>query len=252
MVEEDFPEDDEDVYVQEADEILKRAHIWKKDRRLVLTRLAYEGVPIAAIARAFKIAFGTVELLLKEAVAEGLILSLPASDWPAGSRVAARLPTLPPLRANEVGKLTSTFCRMFGLTSTEARAFTEILRRADVTKDQIHVAMSDENPPRSHVKIVDVIMCKMRRKLRRHKITVTTLWGRGYAMPQTSKDIVRGLLRDYDGNGEVDVGRHGGGAGDLVLGGGGVGVLVTSPVTDVPENAPDEAALHELLFGERE
>jgi hypothetical protein len=231
----DLPRD-----VHEADDILKRTHLWKKDRRLVLTRLAYEGVPIAAIARSFKMAFDTVEFLLREAVAEGFLLAMPAPDWPPGSRVELRMPTMPPLRAKEVGRLTTTFCRMFGLTSTESRAFTEILRRTDVTKEQIHSAMSDESPPRSHVKIVDVIMCKMRRKLRRHNITIETLWGRGYAMPQASKDVIRGLLRDYDGNGLLP---------PTALG---VTSQVTQTVTDMPENAPDEAALHELLFGEKQ
>jgi hypothetical protein len=164
-------------------------------RTQVLVRLADEGIPIAAMARAFKRPFDEITNLLKEARLSGKILVLPAADWPPGA--LNRLPTLPPLRANEVENLLGAFCALFNLTPAESRLVGALLVRADCTKDALHVAMAENGDPTSAIKTVDVVVCKVRKKLRKHGIEITTVWNRGYMITPKYKDVVRGRLRDF-------------------------------------------------------
>jgi two-component system cell cycle response regulator CtrA len=46
------------------------------------------------------------------------------------------------------------------------------------------------------IKIVDVFVCKMRRKLKPYRIIIQTDWGRGYFLPAESKAIAQGLLAE--------------------------------------------------------
>jgi DNA-binding response OmpR family regulator len=71
------------------------------------------------------------------------------------------------------------------LTRTEGR-FVQRLLDAEgfVTKSQLHVALSDGDEPDTDQKIVDVIACKVRKKLRAHLPEgvdpLVTHWGQGY------------------------------------------------------------------------
>lgn len=40
------------------------------------------------------------------------------------------------------------------------------------------------------IKIVDVFVCKLRKKLAPHGIHVETVWGRGYLLPQESRAVI--------------------------------------------------------------
>jgi hypothetical protein len=46
---------------------------------------------------------------------------------------------------------------------------------------------------RATPKILDVIMCKMRTKLRPHGITVETVWGRGYRLSRQARERMAAL-----------------------------------------------------------
>ena len=48
------------------------------------------------------------------------------------------------------------------------------------------------------MKIIDVWICKMRKKLRPYGIEVKTAWGAGYEIPEASEVIARGA---YGGGG---------------------------------------------------
>jgi transposase len=56
-------------------------------------RLAQEGVPVAAIARALCTPYEYVARALREALEAGDIAEMPASDWPVGQRREDRAPT---------------------------------------------------------------------------------------------------------------------------------------------------------------
>lgn len=83
-----------------------------------------------------------------------------------------------------------------GLTASEARIFGVLMSRDVATKDALMAALySDQGATEADPKIVDVLVCKIRPKAKRHGIEIKTLWGTGYALPKASKDRVDALLQ---------------------------------------------------------
>lgn len=56
--------------------------------------------------------------------------------------------------------------------------------------DALYLHKQDE----ADIKIVDVWVCKMRKKLRPYGISIQTQWGQGYFLQTDSKAIAQGLL----------------------------------------------------------
>lgn len=84
---------------------------------------------------------------------------------------------------------------VLGLTSHEAKMFGILLKRELVTKEAAMAALYGDRPNGEvEIKIVDVFVCKARKKLKPFGIEIETVWGRGYRMPQTSKAIAAALL----------------------------------------------------------
>ncbi len=149
------------------------------------TRMADEGVPVAAIARALQLSSETVWELLHDSMNTGKIIELPPSDWPPGSqRQQRRLQPDSILRNTDLLRLACARC--FKTTRLQSAMLATILKRGDVTKTQLHdvieemrVGGNDAKEP-TDLKMVDVIICHLRRKLRPFKIELQTVWGTGY------------------------------------------------------------------------
>lgn len=76
----------------------------------------------------------------------------------------------------------------WGLTKSEARVFSHLTTRDQATKQSIMMAMySDRIDVEPEIKIVDVFVCKMRKKLKPFGIEIITLWGAGYALKDREK-----------------------------------------------------------------
>jgi two-component system cell cycle response regulator CtrA len=77
------------------------------------------------------------------------------------------------------------------LTATEERVFAMLAKREQISsKEQLMFSLysgraTDEEP---EPKIVDVMVCKIRRKIAPFGLTIETAWGRGYVMPKASRD----------------------------------------------------------------
>ncbi|TPN44433.1 winged helix family transcriptional regulator [Mesorhizobium sp. B1-1-4] len=74
------------------------------------------------------------------------------------------------------------------LTGSEARLFAFLTTRDVATKAAIMQAIyspgvDDEPEP----KIVDVFVCKMRKKLKPFGVSIETVWGQGYALQRRSE-----------------------------------------------------------------
>ncbi len=88
-----------------------------------------------------------------------------------------------------------------GLTASEARVFGTLMRRGEVTKQQIMGAIyadrvhDDELP---EPRIVDVFVCKIRKKLARYGIEITTIWGQGYGLSAPARERAMQLCRRRD------------------------------------------------------
>lgn len=71
------------------------------------------------------------------------------------------------------------------LTPIEARFFGTLVNEKGelTTKERLHAAMGGDNPEYdADIKIVDVVACKVRKKLKPHGIVFETVWGRGYRL----------------------------------------------------------------------
>jgi two-component system cell cycle response regulator CtrA len=70
------------------------------------------------------------------------------------------------------------------LTTSEARMFAHLTTKPQCSKDSLMAALyglkPDDDEP--EVKIVDVFVCKMRRKLKPFGVEIVTIWGQGYGL----------------------------------------------------------------------
>ncbi len=84
---------------------------------------------------------------------------------------------------------------VFGLTSHEAMLFGLLLKRDLVTKEMAMLGLYGDRPNLDpEIKIVDVYICKARKKLKRFGVEIETVWGRGFRLTAESKAIAQGLL----------------------------------------------------------
>lgn len=70
----------------------------------------------------------------------------------------------------------------FSLTAQEARVFAHLASRDLGTKQSIMMALYGDRPDEPEIKIVDVFVCKLRKKLSRFGVTIDTVWGQGYRL----------------------------------------------------------------------
>lgn len=80
----------------------------------------------------------------------------------------------------------------WGLTKNESRLLGVLLERELVTKDTAMAALyRDRGEREPELKIVDVFICKARKKLKPFGIVIDTRWGVGYSMSAASKAAAR-------------------------------------------------------------
>lgn len=80
------------------------------------------------------------------------------------------------------------------LTPSEARVFSHLTTRDLASKQSIMLAMySDRIDVEPEIKIVDVFVCKMRKKLKPFGIEILTMWGAGYALKDREQFLERAV-----------------------------------------------------------
>lgn len=86
---------------------------------------------------------------------------------------------------------------ILGLSAAEERVFGGLMSRDSFSKDQLlTLAYSDKvDADLPDIKIIDVFVCKIRKKLKPFGFGITTIWGRGYAIEPRTKDAVRSLMK---------------------------------------------------------
>jgi DNA-binding response OmpR family regulator len=106
--------------------------------------------------------------------------------------------TAPPLRSNTESSLVATFSLLLGLTHAESRALVKLVKHEHVTRAELHRAMSHNDNPTSGIKIVDVTICGMRKKLEHlHAVKIITVRGQGFRLDKNSRDRLRKILAEY-------------------------------------------------------
>ena len=88
---------------------------------------------------------------------------------------------------------------VFGFTGAEARVFGVLMRRDIATKEMVmHGLYADRADNDVEIKIVDVFICKMRKKLKSFAIPIDTVWGQGYRLTSSAKEKVRAIIASED------------------------------------------------------
>lgn len=77
-----------------------------------------------------------------------------------------------------------------GLTHTEAMIVGLLVRRDICTKEQLHQYLYAERPDAAaDIKIIDVMICKIRPKLKPLGVEIETIWGHGYRIAKGREQL---------------------------------------------------------------
>lgn len=166
---------------------------------VLASRAANEGIPIGAIARILQAGFDAVVSSLKRDKDLGLIGTVPRADWPPGQHWDARLPSC--TRSANVDDVTFACRQVFKLTNLEAGFLLVLLRYQCAEKTKLHTVIEQQRVTRAFrpnaqemtdPKMVDVMICKLRRKLREFDpaIEIMTAWGKGYYIEPETKAAI--------------------------------------------------------------
>lgn len=156
----------------------------------ILVGLAVEGVPVAAIARAFGVPSGDVWPVLRTARDRGELAHLPGADWPPGTRGRAAVPTGAPARLDDIPAILPGLRQTFGLTAQEGRFLAALLIRREMSKDALLAVVAHSEG--IHSKLVETVACRVRQRIA--PITITTVNGFGYALPLASRDAILAMV----------------------------------------------------------
>ena len=168
---------------------------------LIAARMAVEGIPVRAIARCLARPSEDVRTTLTHHIEIGGITEMPKDDWPPTGKRADRLPSF---MKNESETLQLfSIQRALKLTRLEASFMLVFLKRDEAEKETLHYVIETQralrqsrpnNPEPTDPKMVDVVICKMRKKFKPLGLTIHTLWGHGYYIDDAGRKIVEDLL----------------------------------------------------------
>jgi len=178
----------------------------------VAVNAANEGIPVCAIARILAFPAENVYFSLKNALDMGAICEIPKADWPPTAKRADRVPTA---RAPTDSDLLFHARQVFKLTKLEAGFVVVLLRHDRVEKEKLHHVIEQQRAQRAHQpielestdpKMVDVIICKLRKKLKTldPEFVIKTIWGGGYHIASDVKTKMLHTLNGASHAGEPD------------------------------------------------
>jgi len=165
----------------------------------IIVRLADEGVPIGAIARAMRQPSDEIREHIEDAIATGRILETPHSDWPTDSRRNTRAPCTPAEKLDDA-HLTMSCIRLFKITGLQAAMLSVLIRRPEVTKDVLHQVIEQrrgQHKEQTDPKMVDVVICHLRKKMKPFDIEIRTIWAKGYCMEADMRAKALQLVQDF-------------------------------------------------------
>lgn len=176
----------------------------------IAIRFADEGVPLLAIARGLRQPAENVRESLYDALHSGAITEMPRPDWPPTARRADRVPTTFSARLND-DDLFIACMRVFKVTRLQATVLVVLLKKDHAEKDTLHNAIErrrfnrqskPHNMEATDPKMVDVVICVLRKKLKTLGITIKTAWGNGYYMESADRKKAMALIDQFNGAGD--------------------------------------------------
>jgi hypothetical protein len=147
-------------------------------------RLADEGVPLRAIARATKIPSEQLRITLEEAIDDGRLIELPREDWPPGFPRDQRALQLSRMLSEDQHALVFNVQKIFHFSPAEAALLLALVQNVQVSKTRNDMAY----------KSIDVYICRMRKALEPFQIEIKTLWGYGYQIQMPDRRKIMDLI----------------------------------------------------------
>jgi hypothetical protein len=162
----------------------------------IAIRAANEGIPVVAIARLLHRPSEEVFASLRRALMCGNIAEVPKSDWPPTAKMRDRLPVIIWQLSDE--DILFSCRKAFSLTALEAGFLVVLIKHDRADKSKLHNVVEMRRFARSSQpakidctdpKMVDVMICKLRKKLKAVDSTllIDTIWGGGYYIKQDVK-----------------------------------------------------------------
>jgi hypothetical protein len=161
---------------------------------VVVVRLADEGVPLCAIARATQIPSTNLRQKLHEAVQAGWLVELPRDDWPPGCPRDQRALQISRMLRDNREALNIVVQQLFALTPSESRLLVKLLDSEHTSREALHIALSRTSDPTSDIKIVDVLICDMRKRLQKFGIEILTLRSYGFQISLPDRNRILELI----------------------------------------------------------
>jgi len=174
--------------------------------RDVVVAFARQSVAIDTITRALVLQPGQAAGLCRRAHSDGELLMIPP-ELPADAPRAAAVEIVhlrerledTEAQVREFQKVESGIAdklvRVASLTVYEAIVVSVLMQHEKASKSRLynalygHILNSGPEP-----KIVDIFICKIRKKFAPHKIEIGTIWGWGYEMKRPDKDRLRDMM----------------------------------------------------------
>lgn len=185
-----------------------------RDRRTIIVSniilaFARQGVSIEAISLATATMIEQVRATCRRGISTGELLTMPPAtsadrkSWMQTeiAKLREQVATLESLnkelRCEVHGKVDSNpYLGIANLTTSEAVLLNTLANAPrHVSKDRVYFALFGQRIERDQPqpKIVDVFVCKARKKLEKHGIEIGTVWGQGYALDADNKAKLRKL-----------------------------------------------------------
>lgn len=170
----------------------------------IAVRLAHEGIPIAAIARAMFRSTAAVREAVASAKDNGTLSEIPPHDWPPSARRHDRLPCTTRGTLSDEDLMNVTM-RLFTITRLQACILITLLRRDTPTKQTLHNAIESRrvgnmrkphNLKETDMKLVEVVICHLRKRLKKHRVAIKTSWSNGYYIEPEHKAKVIKQIED--------------------------------------------------------
>lgn len=176
------------------------------DLDAIAIRMADEGVPLRAIARATQRPSDNLREVFRDAIDRGAILEMPVEDWPVTSNRGCRSPAAAAIQSMPDDTLSIYLSLLFKTTRLESTVLIALLKRPQVSKEQLHEFIESRRrnaDDLSSIKMVDVVICKLRKKkLPPFDLHIDTVWGSGYMMPKDDRkravDMVLALVKSKE------------------------------------------------------
>jgi len=155
----------------------------------IAVRLADEGVPLRAIARAVNLPSTQIYSVLIEAKQDGRLLDLPRDDWPPGCPRDQRALQLSRMVTENKDAMLLAVQTLFKITRTQGRLVLMMVQHELVPRERVGLS----------TRCFDVHITYTRRALAKFGLKIITLWGYGYQLSASDRKAAMELILGHAG-----------------------------------------------------